>query len=136
MLNYIMNSDYVIKPVSTAAAVYVIDQFIMRESNQTKSFYLGIAGGVGAYAGLLVGANLPDMSDSLPTYLGNGKSLIGRVAEVGFGVGGAYAINRYVLNNNSFRENAMNTVGTLIAGDILGEYVTDYIQGRPLSILQ
>ena len=136
MLNYIMNSDYVIKPVSTAAAVYVIDQFIMRESNQTKSFYLGIAGGVGAYAGLMVGANLPDMSDSVPTYLGNGKSLISRVAEVGFGVGGAYAINRYVLNNNSFRENAMNTVGTLIAGDILGEYVTDYIQGRPLSILQ
>ena len=50
----------------------------------------------------MVGSSIPDLSHSLPEFLGNGKGLIERVAEIGFGDGTAYRINIFVLRNNSY----------------------------------
>ena len=50
-------------------------------------------------------------------------------------VASAYAINKFILKNNTYRENTMNKIGAFIAADIAGEYISDYIGGRPLAIL-
>ena len=130
-----MSSDYVVKPLATAGFCYLIDQFILNESNMNKSAIFAASSGAGAYAGMMIGSSLPDMSSHLPTYLGNGKGLLQRCAEIGSGVGISYGVNRYVLRNTSYRENDMNKIMALVGADILGEYASDYIAGRPLSIL-
>ena len=128
------SSDYMIKPLATAGLVVALDQFYLNESNINNSFIFGVAAGAGVYAGMMVGSSLPDLSDSLPVFLGNGKGLMQRVAEVGFGTGIGFAVNKFVFKNSGYRENMTNKLGVLVAADIGGEYITDFLAGRPLSI--
>ena len=123
-----------IKIISTAGAAYVIDSMLMGESDSQKSLYLGVAAGFGAGVGSTVSAFLPDMSTG--GMLGNGKALMSRVAEIGVSVGSSYAINKFVLRNNSYGENFMNKLLTLAAADVIGEYISDYTNSRPLSFLE
>ena len=131
-----MSSDYMIKPLSTAAIAVAIDQFYFNESDLNKSIIYGASAGIGAFLGMAIGSYIPDMSAELPTFLGNGKGLIQRVSEVGFGVGASYGINKFVLKNISYRENMTNKVIAFAVADIGGEYITDFMAGRPLSFLQ
>ena len=39
------------------------------------------------------------------------------------------------MKNTGYKENIMNELGGIIAADIAGEYIADYIAGRPLSFL-
>ena len=128
------SSDYMIKPLATAGLVVALDQFFLNESNINNSIIFAASAGAGVYAGMMVGSSLPDMSDSLPVFLGNGKGLMQRVAEVGFGTGVGFAVNKFVFKNSGYRENMTNKLGVLVAADIGGEYITDFLAGRPLSI--
>ena len=128
------SSDYMIKPLATAGLVVALDHFFLNESNINNSIIFAASAGAGVYAGMMVGSSLPDMSDSLPVFLGNGKGLMQRVAEVGFGTGVGFAVNKFVFKNSGYRENMTNKLGVLVAADIGGEYITDFLAGRPLSI--
>ena len=131
----VSTSDFVVKPLATAGSTFLIDQFIFNESNYNTSLIFAASSGIGAYLGMMVGSSIPDLSNTLPVFLGNGKGLIERVAEIGFGTGTAYGINRFILKNNTYRENMTNKLITLTAADICGEYISDFVAGRPLSIL-
>jgi hypothetical protein len=128
------SSDYMIKPLATAGLVVALDQFFLNESNINNSIIFAASAGAGVYAGMMVGSSLPDLSESLPVFLGNGKGLMQRVAEVGFGTGVGFAVNKFVFKNSGYRENMTNKLGVLVAADIGGEYITDFLAGRPLSI--
>ena len=129
------NSVDIVKPIATAGVAVVIDQFFFNESDLTKSLTFGVSAGAGAYLGMMVGSSLPDLSSSLPQFLGNGKGLLQRVTEIGLGTGVGYVVNKYVMKNTSYKENIMNKIGGIIAADIAGEYIADYLAGRPLSFL-
>ena len=58
-----------------------------------------------------------------------------RTIEIGSGVGAAYAINKFVLKSGGYRENMTNKLITFAAADVIGEYASDFINNRPLSIL-
>ena len=132
----VSSSDYMIKPLATAGLVVALDQMVLNESNLNNSIIFGVSAAAGVYAGMMIGSSIPDMSATLPVFLGNGKGLIQRVAEVGFGAGAGYGVNKFVFKNSGgYRENMYNKIGVLVAADIGGEYITDFIQGRPLSIL-
>lgn len=132
----VSSSDYMIKPLATAGLVVALDQMVLNESNLNNSIIFGVSAAAGVYAGMMIGSAIPDMSATLPVFLGNGKGLIQRVAEVGFGAGAGYGVNKFVFKNSGgYRENMYNKIGVLVAADIGGEYITDFIQGRPLSIL-
>jgi len=128
------SSDFMIKPLATAGLVVALDQFFLNESNINNSIIFAASAGAGVYAGMMVGSSLPDLSESLPVFLGNGKGLMQRVAEVGFGTGVGFAVNKFVFKNSGYRENMTNKLGVLVAADIGGEYITDFLAGRPLSI--
>ena len=128
------SSDFMIKPLATAGLVVALDQFFLNESNINNSIIFAASAGAGVYAGMMVGSSLPDLSESLPVFLGNGKGLMQRVAEVGFGTGIGFAVNKFVFKNSGYRENMTNKLGVLVAADIGGEYITDFLAGRPLSI--
>ena len=129
-----VNSDYIIKPLATAGLVVALDQMYLNESNLNNSIIFGAAAAAGVYTGMMVGSSLPDLSNSLPIFLGNGKGLLQRVAEVGFGTGIGYAVNKYVFKNTGYKEIMTNKLGVLVAADIGGEYISDFLAGRPLSI--
>ena len=131
----VSTSDSFVKPLATAACTFAIDQFIFNESNFNTSAIFAASSGIGAYLGMMVGSSIPDLSNTLPVFLGNGKGLIERVAEIGFGVGTSYSVNRFILKNHTYRENFTNKLITLTAADIVGEYILDFVAGRPLSIL-
>ena len=130
-----MSSDIVVKPIATSVVAFAIDKFILNENDTNKSITFGASCGAGAYLGMMVGSNIPDIHQYLPTYLGNGKGLLQRVAEIGLGTGTSFIVNQYILKNTSYRENIYNKIGAIAAADIAGEYISDFIAGRPLSIL-
>ena len=130
------NSDFIIKPLATGAVAVAINQFILKENDMNRSMYLGIAAAGGAAAGSFVGSMLPDMNFGSQQYFGNGKGVSQRIAEVGMGSGAAFILNTYVLKNTSFRDNWMNQIGVIVAADLAGEYISDYVAGRPLAIFE
>ena len=129
------STDYIVKPGATAGIAILIDQFFFNESDLTKSLTFGASAGAGAYLGMMIASSLPDLSNTLPTFLGNGKGLLQRAAEIGTGTGASYVLNKYVMKNTSYKENIMNKIGAIVVADLAGEYISDYIAGRPLSFL-
>ena len=130
------NSDFIIKPVSSAVVAIAIDQFFLKESNMQKSMYLGAAVGLGVAGGSFVGSMIPPMNFGQQAYFGNGKGVSARIAEIGLGTGAAFVLNTYVLKNTSFRDNYVNQIGVIVAADLAGEYISDYVAGRPLAIFE
>ena len=128
------SSDYMIKPIASAGFAVAIDQLVLNEPDLNKSLIFGASSAIGVYGGMMIGSYIPDFSESVPAILGNGKGLVQRISEVGFGSGAGYAINKYVLKNSSYRENMTNKLIALVAADIGGEYIADFLAGRPLSI--
>ena len=126
------NSDFIVKPLATGLVAFAIDSFILKEQDTNKTISIAVAAGAGAAGGMMVGSFFP--SFDLGTYFGNGKGLSQRVAEIGLGAAGSYVVNTMVLKNVSYRENAFDKIPVFIAADIAGEYISDYIAGRPLAI--
>ena len=126
-----MSESTLLKPLVMAGTVVAIDKFVMNNPNMTESLYFGVAGAVGVYTGGMVAKALP-----LPLPSGDyfsGKTLETRLAEISIGAGGAYALNRFVLKNDFNSRNMVNKIGILVASDFISEYITDYLNGKPLS---
>jgi len=130
------NSDFIIKPLATAAVAMAIDQFLLKESNMQKSMYLGAAAGIGVGASSFVSGMIPSTNFGNQAFFGNGKGVSARITEIGLGTASAFVLNTYVLKNTSFRDNYMNQIGVIIAADLAGEYISDYVAGRPLAIFE
>ena len=130
------NSDFIIKPLATGAVAVAINQFILKENDMNKSLYLGVASAVGVAGGGFVGSMIPPMNFGQQAYFGNGKGVSQRIAEIGLGTAGAFVLNTYVLKNTSFRDNYINQIGVIIAADLAGEYISDYVAGRALAIFE
>lgn len=125
-----MSNSY-LKPLITGAVAVAGDKFIFQETDLNKSLYFGGAVALGTYAGNVVGSMLPAMIPSGGFV--DGKTLEVRLAEVGVGAGGAYALNRYVLKNDYQYSQMMNKIALIAGSDFVAEYITDYLENRPLS---
>ena len=133
------SSDYIVKPLATGAVALAIDHFFKYESDLNKSITFGASAAAGAYLGMMIGSSLPDLSNTLPTFLGNGKGLLQRAAEIGCGTGVAYGVNKYIMKNSSYKENIINKVGVIIAADlaagVLANYMNSPLGGITLPII-
>jgi hypothetical protein len=126
-----MSENTLLKPIVMGATVVALDKFVMKTPNMNESLYFGLAGAVGVYAGSMVAKAMP-----LPLPSGeyfDGKTLEMRIAEIGIGAGGAYALNKFVLLNDYNSRNMLNKVALLAGADFISEYLVDYLQGRKLS---
>ena len=84
--------DY-FKIIATAGSAAAIDMFIFGESNINNTGVIAVSAAGGAWIGSMVGTSLPDLSESLPVFLGNGNGLMQRAIEIGSGVGAGYDVN-------------------------------------------
>ena len=129
-----MSSNSFTKPLITGGLVVAGDKFIFEEPDMTKSLYFGAATALGVAAATQVS----HMAGSLLPNLGkagfiDSKTLEIRILEIGFGAGAAYGLNRYVLKNDFQYNQMMNKLALIAGADFVAEYITDYLENRPLS---
>lgn len=121
----------VVKIVASSGVAFALDRFWLKNTDMTHNATFALSSAIGIGAGAVVGSFLPDM----PMKFANGKAVMTRVAEIGMGAGSSWYVNKYVMGNSSWSDNAKQQIVSIVVSDVLGEYVADYIQGRPLSIL-
>jgi hypothetical protein len=122
-----------LKPIITAIVATAGDKYILNQSDMNRSLYFGVAVGAGIYASTMITPMLPSSQGSLDGI--SMKTLETRLAEIGIGAGSAYALNRYVLNNELNRNDMMMKLALIAGSDFVAEYLTDYLSGKPLSFL-
>jgi hypothetical protein len=125
-------NDLFIKAGSTAAVAFALNQFYLNESDFRRNAVFAFSTGAGVALGNVTGSIVPAIN--LPV-LGNGKGLGQRAVEIGLGSGVTYAVNKYVMGNSTYKETFMQKIGIIVVADLAGEYIADFIAGRPLSIL-
>ena len=125
------NSSY-LKPLITGAVAVAGDKFLFNEPDMQKSIFFGVAVGAGTFAGNYIGTNITPAIFPTVGFI-DGKTLEVRLAEVAAGAVSAYYLNRLFLKND-FEPSQMYPKLALIAGsDFIAEYITDYLDNRPLS---
>jgi hypothetical protein len=128
-----MSENTLLKPLVTGAAVVAIDKFVMKTQNLNESLYFGFAGAAGVYVGTMITKMMPLDLPSGDYF--SGKTVELRVAEIGFGAGSAYLLNKFALKNDYNSKNMMDKLAVLAAADFIAEYAVDYIQGRAPAFL-
>ena len=63
------------------------------------------------------------------------KTLETRMLEVSLGSASTYAINKFALKNDLKPNELIQKVGIIVAADLVGEYIDDYMNNRALSFL-
>jgi hypothetical protein len=122
-----------IKPVATGAVAVALDKYVLMQPDMKKSLYFGGSVAIGSVAASVLAPNLPNV---IPIDLGafaDKKTLSGRVMEVGLCSGAAWGINKYLLKNDITREDWTKRLGVVLASGFIGEYVSDYLTGKPMS---
>ena len=128
------SSDFIVKPISTGVTAYLLDVFVLKETNTTKSISLGVSAAAGVTIGGMVGGLVPPINFNNTSFFGNGKGLSSRITEIGAGAASSYIINNYAMKNVGYRDTMYNTIGVIVVADLVGEYISDFIAGRPLAI--
>lgn len=133
-----MSSDFVkleislAKPVASAAVMWALSTYYFQDPPGT-TLPMAAATGMGIYLGSIAGNYVPDLTMG---FFPNGKSIERRLFEIAGGSAVGYAINKYYLNNDLNRQDMLMRLGAIAAADIISEYFSDYMEGKPLSIFE
>ena len=120
-----------LKPVITGAVAVGIDKMFLGETDLTKSIYFGTAVAGGTFIGGQIGNMLPTVVPTIGFI--DGKTLEVRLAEIGASAGLGYAINTQILKNDYQYSQMYNKLAAIAVSEVLGEYITDYLDGTPVS---
>ena len=124
-----------LKPFLVGGLIIAADKFLLNQPNMNSSLYFGISGVAGIYLSQNLAQMLPSNQGQISTMI-DVKTLETRMLEVSLGAGATYAINKFALKNDLRPNDLLNKVGVILAADFIGEYIDDYIAGRPLSFLK
>ena len=124
------------KPAIGAAFAIAADKFVLQQPDMQKSLIFGLTVG-----GALMLANVAE--GSIPSFLpdisslgsSSGKTMSDRVVEIAAGSLGAYAVNRYVLKNDTNPRDMMKKIGVVVAADLVGTYGDQYLNSQALQFL-
>ena len=131
MSNSVYPMNPMLKPALTGAIAAAGEKYLLNQQDMQKSIYFAGAVATGTYIGSMAGSYLPTLVPTVGFI--DGKTLEVRLAEVAAGAVGAYYLNRLILKND-FEPSQMYPKLALIAGsDFIAEYITDYLDTRPLS---
>ena len=118
------------KPIVASAVHYAIDTMYFKSPSDRALPYAG-AVGVGIYISSIAGNFVPDLSFGM---FPNGKTVEARILEIGLGATSAWAMNKNYLGNDFGRQDMMMRLGAIAISDFLGEYASDFMQGKSLAI--
>jgi hypothetical protein len=138
MYYYITNkmattNDILFKSGASALIAFGLNKFVLKEENTKTNGIFALSVGVGVGIGAGMGKMIPvSLTSSLP----NGKGLGQRATEIVLGGASTYIANTYVLKNMTYGETLVQKLGVILVADLAGEYVADYLAGRPLAIFE
>ena len=122
-----------IKPIVGSITAVALDKYVLMNPNMQSSLCFGGAVGAGLLAVSMFQADIPTFLPDIPAIGATGATLSKRVAEITAGAGTAYVINKYALKNDNSPQMMAKKIGVIIASDLAGEYMSDYLASRPLS---
>jgi len=122
-----------LKPVLVAGAIVALDKYALNQQNLNNSLYFGLAGAIGVYAASMVTPLIPKQGSG--TFM-DARTIEGRILEIGMGTGATYGLNRFVFNNDLNPNDLLMKCAVIAGADLIGEYASDYLEGRPLSFLK
>lgn len=113
------------KPVIVGCIAAAIDKFYLQERDTMRTLYFGAAVAAGNYGAefvypLIKHIPLPTLSRELY----EGKTLAERFAEVGMSTGMIYVLNKYIMQNDIYRNEELIRIGVIAASDFAGTYIT------------
>ncbi len=123
-----------LKPFLVGGLIVAGDRFILNQPNMNSSLYFGISGLAGIYLAQNLKQMLPSNQGQISTMI-DVKTLETRLLEVSLGTAATYGINKFALKNDLKPNELIQKIGVIVAADFIGEYLDDYIAGRPLSFL-
>lgn len=123
------------RPLIVGATAVVLDKFLMGEQNLMSSAYFGVAVGAGVYAGEMIAPHMYNFP-SLNQQLYSGKTLGNRITEVSASSVLGFATNRYLLGNDLTIGKAYSRIGVIALADVLGTYISEYLDDKPLNYFE
>lgn len=127
-------SSTMTRPLLVGAVAAAVDMFVMKEENMQRSMIFGGAVAAGSYASEFVGPLIHHIP--IPTLARNlyeGKTLVTRIAEVSSSTAMVYVLNKYVLQNDPYRNEMLTRVGIIAFSDVAGTYLDEYLNTQPLQ---
>jgi hypothetical protein len=116
-----------IKPAVAGLIAAIGEKYVMH-SNDVTSLYFGGAVAAGVLVSGTIGAIVePYMPTSTSISSTLGKTLEARIIEVSSGSAVAYAVNKFVLNNEwrTDTNSILMRIGIITAADVIGEVIVD-----------
>jgi len=124
-------SSILIKPAIGGMTAFVMDKFVLRNSNMQHNMMFAGAVAVGLGLGTLVNTTL----NVSQTMLGENKGIMDRAVEVGASAGCGFVLNQYILKNTTYYDDLAKQLGVILVCDIVAEYGDDYLNSRALEYL-
>ena len=137
--NVLMN-HVLVKSVSAAIIAGILDNQV-NDAGRTDMFYLkksmsfgGLVGASIASAHFLAPSLTSHFHTIHDTALYSGKTLEHRLIEVSLSSVVAVGVARFAFTQTV--GSVINQIGIVVAADVAGEYIADYVNSQPLSYLQ
>ena len=121
-----------LRPIMVGAVAVALDKYAIGETNLNSSLYFGVGVYASEYIAPYIAVDLPTPSSTLY----NGKTLATRLIEISSSVGGAFLMNKYLLQNDLYRNEVFKKVGVIALSDVVGTYAAEYINGSAMTFLQ
>lgn len=119
--------EMVFKPIIAGLTVFVLDRFILKNTNLRSGllFSGAMAGGVMISSGIAASVDAVNLDEKIPSALG--KSLQKRVIEISLGTVSIYALNHYMLQNRDDDGGWVKRLLVIAAADMISETITQSI---------
>ena len=101
-----------------------------------RSLIFGAITGAGSYLSEIVAPHVVPNLPSLNVELYSGKQLGERITEVSIDTASVFVFNKYVLGNDIYRDEMLQRMGVIAVADVVGTYISEYIDGQPLQYIQ
>ena len=121
-----MSKNSLVKPFAAGAIAYGVQNYYLNKGSQ-QAMYFGASVAAGQY---LADMFSPTIKSTLGTSAG---SLLEKVAEIGSSGAAAYALNKYLLKNESYRDNMTQDLACVIVANVGSELIDDFFAGRQLN---
>lgn len=120
------SSNSVMKPLFAGAVAFGIQRYYLNK-DQNQAMYFGGAVAAGQYVADMFSPSLK------PMFGATGGSLIEKVVELGSSGASAIVLNKYVLKNESYRDNMMQDASTIVVANVASELLDDMWNNKKID---
>lgn len=131
-----MSQNGFLKPLCVAGSAIALDQFVMKETSLNRSLIFGAVVGTGSYVSEIVAPHIVPDLPSLNAEMYNGKKVGERVVELATSASSVFVVNKYILKNDIYKDEMLIRFGLITASDVIGTYIAEYIDQKPLTFLE